>query len=224
MTRLIFLVFFGAPRSHDAEHAHESSPVMTVPLAILATLAVVAAGLELPLPGDLGHIYKRFMEPVFDAGTQNLLAAHHFHAVRDAFTGALTEAAHPVWPYFAAWLIAAVGTYVAWTMYMGPLKWLPAKLMIGSPNLYKFAYEKFRVDELYDFLIIRPLKRLAWLLWKVVDVILIDSGLVMGTARAFGAIGKVLRGFQNGDMQRYAALMALAAAIILFTVLGAGGL
>ncbi len=48
--------------------------------------------------------------------------------------------------------------------------------------------------------------------------------LVMGTARAVKAIGGVVRGAQNGDVQRYAAVMAVAAAIILFTVLGVGGL
>ena len=66
MTRLIFLVFFGEPRSHDAEHAHESSPVMTVPLWVLAILAVVAAGLELPLPGQWGHVFKNFTARVFE--------------------------------------------------------------------------------------------------------------------------------------------------------------
>jgi NADH-quinone oxidoreductase subunit L len=221
MTRLIFLVFFGAPRSHDAEHAHESSPVMTGPLWILAILAVKGAY----------HIFKNFMVPVFDAGTQNLLKAHHFHALKDSAgqyvldaAGRFSEAAHPAWPYFAAWGIAAVGTFVAWTMYLGPLSALPDKLMQGSPNLYKFAYEKFRVDEAYDFLIVKPLKFFAWLLWKAVDVIVIDGILVMGTARAFGAVGKVVRVAQNGDVQRYAAVMAVAAALILFTVLGAGGL
>jgi NADH-quinone oxidoreductase subunit L len=224
MTRLIFLVFFGEARSHDAEHAHESSPVMTVPLGILAFLAIVAAGLELPLPGQWGHLFKNFTARVFEAGTQNLLTSHHFHAVKDAVTGALTEAAHPAWPYFAAWLIALVGTLVAWAMYLGPLKALPARLMIGSPNLYQFAYEKFRVDELYEFVIIKPLNFLAWLLWRVVDVFAIDGILVMGTARAFGSVGRIMRGLQTGDIQWYAALMAVAAAVILFNVLGAGGL
>ncbi|MGB8930890.1 MAG: NADH-quinone oxidoreductase subunit L [Anaeromyxobacteraceae bacterium] len=224
MTRLIFLVFFGAPRSHDAEHAHESSPVMTGPLWVLAILAIVGAGLELPLHGQWGHIYKNFTARVFEAGTQNLLTAHHFHAVKDAVTGALTEAAHPSWPYFAAWAIALAGTLVAWAMYLGPLKALPSKLAIGSPNLYKFAYEKFRVDEAYEFLIIKPLNFFAWLLWRVVDVFAIDGILVMGTARAVGAIGRVMRGMQTGDIQWYAALMAVAAAVILFNVLGVGGL
>ena len=159
MTRLIFLDLRRRARAATTlTHAHESSPIMTVPLVILAFLAVVAAGLELPLPGQWGHVFKNFTARVFEAGTQNLLASHHFHVVHDAVTGVMTEAAHPSWPYFAAWVIALVGTIVAWALYLGPLKALPARLMIGSPNLCKFAYEKFYVDELYEYVFINPLK------------------------------------------------------------------
>jgi NADH-quinone oxidoreductase subunit L len=224
MSRLVFLVFFGKERSHDAEHAHESSFVMTVPLMILALLAVFAALLEMPLPAPLTHVFKNFTAPVFEAGTQNLLTSHHFHVVKDAATGALLEAAHPAWPYYAAWTIAALGTLVAAWMYLWGGRAMPAKLMVAMPNLYKFAYEKFRVDEAYEYLIIKPLNWIAWLLWKVVDVLLIDTLVVMGTARAVGAVGKVVRTAQNGEVQRYAAYMAVAAAVILFTVLGVGGL
>lgn len=48
MGRQIKLVFFGEPRHPAAEHAHESPPLMTVPLVILAALAVVGGLLNLP--------------------------------------------------------------------------------------------------------------------------------------------------------------------------------
>ncbi len=41
MTRLVAETFFGQPRSAGAEHAHENSAVMTVPLVILAVCAVL---------------------------------------------------------------------------------------------------------------------------------------------------------------------------------------
>ncbi|MEY4939207.1 MAG: NADH-quinone oxidoreductase subunit [Verrucomicrobiota bacterium] len=40
MTRLVAEVFFGSPRSHSAEHAHENPAVMTAPLTLLAVCAV----------------------------------------------------------------------------------------------------------------------------------------------------------------------------------------
>lgn len=41
MIRMWKLVFLGEPRSDEARHAHESGPSMTVPLVVLAILAVV---------------------------------------------------------------------------------------------------------------------------------------------------------------------------------------
>lgn len=50
MTRLVAEVFFGKPRSHAAEHAHENSAVMTAPLAILAASAILLSLLAWPSP------------------------------------------------------------------------------------------------------------------------------------------------------------------------------
>jgi NADH-quinone oxidoreductase subunit L len=212
MSRVFFLTFVGKPRTHAAEHAHESSPVMTIPLWILAILSIVAVVLALPVHGEWGHVFERFVEPVFAPGTRRLLEVHHFH-----------EGAHPAWPYFAAWGIAAVGTFVAWMMYAGPAMALPERLALGFPRLYRFAYDKFRVDELYQLVVIEPVRFAAYILWRVVDVFAIDGLLVNGIARSVAAIGAVLRVAQNGDVQRYAAVMAVAAAVILWTVLGTGG-
>jgi NADH-quinone oxidoreductase subunit L len=215
MTRLYWLTFRGAPRTHAAEHAHESSFAMTVPLMVLAVLAVVA--LVLGLPGEhwaLGELFKEYLAPVFAPGTERLYSHEvgHFHA-----------GAHPVWPYFFAWFVAAVGTAVAWQMYGGALSAWPARLAEAWPRTYRLMVEKFRVDELYAFLVVEPLKRFSDGLWRVVDVFVID-GTVNGTARLAGFLGGFVRLAQNGDVQRYAAAMALAAAVILFTVLGVGGL
>jgi NADH-quinone oxidoreductase subunit L len=48
MTRLVAETFFGRPRSESAEHAHENSPVMTVPLVLLAFAAIVVGFLGTP--------------------------------------------------------------------------------------------------------------------------------------------------------------------------------
>jgi NADH-quinone oxidoreductase subunit L len=157
-------------------------------------------------------VFERYTEPVFRAGTDALLASGHFH-----------EGAHPAWPYFAAWAVAAVGTLIAAAMYKRAFEGAPTSLAMAFPRLYRFAVDKFRVDELYDAAILRPIKWLAWALWKVVDVFLIDGLLVNGIARTAGVFGRLLRVSQNGDVQRYAAVMAVAAALILWAVLGVGG-
>ncbi len=50
MTRLVAEVFFGKPRSHAAEHAHENSAAMTVPLVLLAACAMLLSLLAWPAP------------------------------------------------------------------------------------------------------------------------------------------------------------------------------
>jgi NADH:ubiquinone oxidoreductase subunit 4 (subunit M) len=69
--RLIFLTFFGSPRSEAAEHAHESPPVMTLPLVLLAVGAAGAGVLNSSPEGRLAT----FLEPVvghLTAGTSGL--------------------------------------------------------------------------------------------------------------------------------------------------------
>jgi NADH-quinone oxidoreductase subunit L len=205
MSRLYFLTFFGKPRTHAAEHAHESSPVMWGPLVVLAFLSVVA--LWLGLPGI--EPFARYTEPVFASGIERLQEV-----------GQLPREAHEgLGPYLIAWLIAAGGTFVAVLFYMAPLTQVPAKLAQTFPRLYRFAYDKFRVDELYQLLVIEPTRFLAYILWRIVDVFAIDGLLVNGVARFVGFTGSVFRLAQNGDVQRYAAIMAVAAAVVLMSVL-----
>jgi len=209
MSRLFLLTFTGKPRTHAAEHAHESSPVMWVPLAILALLAIVA--LWLGLPGI--EPFARFTEPVFGPSTERLQELGHLP--REAEEGLL--------PYLVAWGIAAAGTLVAWLMYAGAWREAPARLARRFPKLYQFAYDKFRVDELYQLLVIEPTRFAAYILWRIVDVFAIDGLLVNGIARVVGFTGSVVRLAQNGDVQRYAAFLTVAAAVVLWAVVGMGG-
>jgi NADH-quinone oxidoreductase subunit L len=48
MTRLVAETFFGSARSDEARHAHENSPVMTVPLVILAVCAILLGFIGTP--------------------------------------------------------------------------------------------------------------------------------------------------------------------------------
>jgi NADH-quinone oxidoreductase subunit L len=66
------------------------------------------------------------------------------------------------------------------------------------------------VDEIYDALIVRPIKTLSVALYKVVDGFLIDGLFVHGSARFTAWVGSVLRYFQTGDVQSYAAVMVIA--------------
>ncbi len=61
------------------------------------------------------------------------------------------------------------------------------------------------------------------MLLAVVDRFAIEGIFVNGVAGPSDAVGDTLRSWQNGNLQRYAAVIAIAAAAILWAVLGTGG-
>ena len=60
--RLWFLTFGGRPRSEPAEHAHESSPILWVPLTILAAGAVVAGFISSSPEGSWSRSCNRWSD------------------------------------------------------------------------------------------------------------------------------------------------------------------
>jgi NADH-quinone oxidoreductase subunit L len=205
MMRLYALTFAGEPRTEAARHAHESSPVMWGPLWVLALLAIFGAVLGLPGDWSLGELYGHFTHPVF---AQAIAAGH------------IEEHAATWWPFAIAWLVAVFFGWLGYAMYAGSLRALPGRFTNAFPAVWSFAVDKFRVDELYEWLVIKPIERISAFLWRVGDAFLIDGLVVNGSARTADALARIFRTLQNGDVQRYAAVMAVAAAVLLWSVLG----
>ncbi len=207
MMRCYFLAFEGE-RAKDAKipHAHESAPAMTVPLVILAVLAVAALVHGLPIMtsprGETQTLMENFLDPVF---------RHTWSLNRSSNAVALPkEHESMMLPWLQAWVIAIVSGGLAWFIYR---RFLPGGGSLAPLEpLRRFSYAKFYVDEVYEALIIKPLGMLSRLLHRVVDAIFIDSVAVHGTAWLTARTGAVLRYLQTGDAQMYAAVMTIAAA------------
>ncbi len=76
---------------------------------------------------------------------------------------------------------------------------------LGGGWPHKILLNKYYVDEAYEGAFIRPGFRLSKsVLWKVVDVGLIDGLLVNGSALVVAVVGSILRLFQNGLIRFYA--------------------
>jgi NADH-quinone oxidoreductase subunit L len=210
MVRAFALAFAGKPRTAKAEHAHESDWTMTLPLWILAILSVLALFLGLP-PWLVGHhyaeLFQQFTNPVFGRAYRLLGIAEH----------------NVIWPYAVAWLVAVVPGWLGWQMYAGSMQGFPDRFVAAFPAFFRLVADKFRVDELYQFLFLGPIVRVARGLWRTIDVFVIEGIFVNGVPKAVFAIGDVLRGWQNGNLQRYATVIAIGAAAVLWAVLAAGG-
>ncbi|MFN2148660.1 MAG: NADH-quinone oxidoreductase subunit L [Anaerolineales bacterium] len=138
MGRQILMVFFGKARSEATAHAYENPPVMTVPLMILAGLAVVGGGLN--LPGI--HSLTSWLEHTIA----------HVHATPFNVQVALMSVALALLAIAAAWLL-----YGRKTMAEGerdPLRSILGPIFIGMEN-------KWWVDEFYAAILLNPFKRLS---------------------------------------------------------------
>jgi len=212
MFRLLFLTFFGASRlsPERAAQVHESPRAMTLPLMILALLSVVGGWVGLPpVLGThlLGGTEGGFLGPVF-ADLHHVPGAGHgghlSHATEWALMGVST-------------LVALAGFAAAWLRYLRPAA---ARDLFRAPASVwqRLLADKYRIDELYDAAVVRPLAACAQFLWRWIDEILID-GLVNFSGLAVRVGGEVLRLFQTGYVQTYAFFMVLGVIVLLLRLL-----
>jgi NADH-quinone oxidoreductase subunit L len=88
--------------------------------------------------------------------------------------------------------------------------------------VYQIVYNKFYVDEIYKFLIVKPIEIFSrFVLWKGVDDILIDGAVNSGGRRIRG-VGSILRLMQSGTIRNYAAWV-MTGSIIVLIILGLSG-
>jgi NADH-quinone oxidoreductase subunit L len=156
-----------------------------VPLVVLALLAVV--GGFLPVPAVVAPVVG---------------GEAHGHA------------AHAPLGFMALALGLAVGGLaVAWVFY-GRLPGLPAILAWRLGGFYRLVRDKFRVDELYAALVVRPLFALAGLFAGLIDPRVID-GAANGAAMLVAATAGVWRRAQTGNVQHYALSFLVGALLLL---------
>ncbi|HYO29347.1 MAG TPA: hypothetical protein VER37_02100, partial [Thermomicrobiales bacterium] len=84
---------------------------------------------------------------------------------------------------------------------------------------YGFLFDKWRWDELYDRVVVRPFRNLSDWLWRVVDEGIID-GAVDGVAAGIGGVSQRLRHVQTGLVANYALAIALGMVVMVGIYLG----
>jgi len=168
MFRLSFLVFFGKFRGTEeqAHHVHESPSWMTVPLMVLAVLAVVGGYIGVPKVMALGadiNVFHHWLEPAI---TMPSSAAPHGAAMEGlpsaAMHGTAAEATGGLSHTTVEWLliglavaIAGTGILVAYRMYMAR-PGTAARVAGGLGPIYRMVRNLYWVDELYDAVLLRP--------------------------------------------------------------------
>ncbi|WP_265519515.1 NADH-quinone oxidoreductase subunit L [Nitratireductor luteus] len=204
--RLIFMTFHGKARaSADVmHHVHESPLVMLVPLFILAAGSLFAGVIfhEYFIGHDYEHFWKGALFTL--AGNEILEEFHHV----------------PLWVKLAPFVAMLLGLAVAWLFYIQDPE-RPKALARQHRGLYAFLLNKWYFDELYDFLFVRPAKRLGTFLWKEGDGRVIDGLGPDGiSARVVDVTNRIVK-LQSGYLYHYAFAMLIGvAALVTWMMLG----
>jgi NADH-quinone oxidoreductase subunit L len=152
MFRLIYLTFYSKPRmSHEVEHhIHESPPSMTMPLVVLAFFSVFAGFLGWPHSLGGSNRFEAFLEPVFARQAHVLQVSESKQLVQGEKE---VEHTNPV--EYALMILSFAAAVVGWGLarrsYSNAGKDYSEPIAAASPPLYKVLYNKYFVDEAYDY-------------------------------------------------------------------------
>jgi len=209
--RMFFLVFHGKERMdhHTQQHLHESPPVVTWPLILLAIPSVVIGAIYV---GDIAF-GKFFGDAIFVLPQHDVLEhlSEEFHGWANMIVHAFSAA--PLW-------LAASGVFAAWFIYLKqPL--IADVLQKTFAPVYRLLDRKYYFDDFNQKVFGNGTLGIGGLLWRYGDVKIIDGGLVNGTAHAIGKLSGVIRQVQSGYLYHYAFAMIFGLCVILgWVVLG----
>jgi NADH-quinone oxidoreductase subunit L len=187
--RAYFKTFWGETKlpSEAGHHVHESPPVMTRPLIVLAVCAAIV-GIAL----GPTHAFFHYVEhtPGLSGGEAPNLAPGMM------LTGTM---------------LAGIGILLAWYIYVRrPV--IATNLSLQFPRAYLYSLHKFFIDEIYGRCIVRPMEGLA-ADSGAFDKTFIDRAVDMvGGLPAH--VGRWLRQWQTGLVQSYAAIMFLGVSVL----------
>jgi NADH-quinone oxidoreductase subunit L len=189
MARLFFLVFAGKSRTnHKGHEPHESPAVMTIPLIVLAILAIGA-----------GFVFTPF-NPWFG----------------EWLTGAAEE--HTNWiVIILSNLVGIAGIGLGYLMYARARGSISRDVISSrAPWLYRLVHNKYYMDELYQIIIITPLKGIGYVL-RLFDYYVIDGAVRLASSSAL-YVGRLGARMQNGQLQQFglASLVGLVLLMIIF--------
>ena len=204
MFRQLFMVFHGRSRTdeHARAHIHESPVVMTLPLIILAAGSIFTGWLGAP-EYLWGSRWESWLAPIFEAG-------HDTHA------GAGETEIYLMLLTVALVLIAIL---LAYYFYGRPSRISERLAGVAGGVPYRISFNKYYVDEIYDFVIVRPFTAVSGWLARIFDPYVVD-GAVNGIGQAARGLSSLWRGMQTGNVQDYLAGFLVGTLALLAYYLG----
>jgi|Deesub1362A_J573_1020465.scaffolds.fasta_scaffold00169_48 NADH-quinone oxidoreductase subunit L len=201
--RLIYLAFHGDFRGSEEQlrHVHESPPVMTIPLILLAIGAIAAGWVGIPsIFMEHGDRIGEFLAPVL--GRPEAEGAHS------------TE----VMVMTLSVIVSIIGILMAYIMYVKKTD-LPERMGSALRPIYTMLYNKYWFDEFYHVTIVRPVLRASEKVFLGFFDGRIIEGVVNGVPDLIGSFSQRFRRIQTGLLSSYGLIMVLGAIIIIWAVI-----
>ena len=202
MFRLLYLTFYGSFRGteHQKSHLHESPASMLIPLVVLAILSILGGFIGLPSVLGGQHKLKSFLEPVFAFSNQHL-AEHELSTSTELSLMGITLV------LLTFVILFARHKYIS-------KREVPAPEEENLSSVHNILYHKYYIDELYEAVIINPVKKISALLYSIVDNALID-GIVNGFGTLTVWTSSIIRKVQTGNIGFYITAMVIGMIVLL---------
>jgi NADH-quinone oxidoreductase subunit L len=199
--RLIFKTFHGSYNNSKLkiDSMHESPMIMLVPLIILALGAIFAGILFKDL--FIGHE-----------------TSYEFWSSSIKFLAPLSKDHPPIWFMFLTPVLVIISIPLAFYLFIKNKKIVDTIVKSNKP-LYLFLKNKWYFDELYDYIFVKPSKKIGYFLWKKVDVSIIDKFGPDGISDLIKYFSLKAVKFQSGYIYQYAFVMLIGFSILLTLLL-----
>ena len=191
----------GGGHGHGGGHLHDAPAPMAIALVVLAIGSVLAGFVGVPHALGGHNQIEAFLEPSFTA-----IGAHEgAAAVADAAAPAEAhaETSTELGLMLLSTMVAIAGIFVA-TLFFLKRPERADRVATQFAGAHRVLLNKYYVDELYNAVIVQPIKKVSsGLLWRGVD-----AGVIDGTVNAVGLVVRgwsaVLRRLQTGSVRAYA--------------------
>jgi NADH-quinone oxidoreductase subunit L len=205
MFRLYAMTFLGKFRgTHEQEHhLHESPAAITIPLIVLAILAVIGGFVGIPEVFAHGaHQLGAFLDPIFAETNKYVAAKGHGHHLSHSTEYVLMAVS------VGGALIALLYAWNKFSKY--------EKSDAEETGFGKLLANKWYVDELYDAIIVKPRNAFASFLNNIAEKKGVD-GIVNGVGKAVNYGSRQVRLLQSGQVGGYVLLMVVGM-LVLFII------
>ncbi|MEX1361840.1 MAG: NADH-quinone oxidoreductase subunit L [Nannocystaceae bacterium] len=220
MFRLYYLTFEGKFRGdHHTWHHHVREHwIMSLPLLVLAIAAALGGLLGWPHVFHdvvhIPHVLEEWLEPI--VATASSYAGNTAVGVRpELMHEGHVPAATELTGMAVGLSIGLLGWAFARSLYRDGPSAQAANIAKRLSFAHRASLAKYWVDEIYDVLIVQPVRAIGTLLYKVADMLLIDGVGVQGVSGTVGVFGSLARAWHNGNVRRYLVVMLFGFAVLL---------